>query len=319
MTESDPPLGQGDSFPPPAAGDPASVSFQCGFVALVGRPNVGKSTLMNHLVGSRLSIVSEVPQTTRFPIRGVLHLEGAQVVFIDTPGIHKPRYRLNEEMVRTATRVLKEVDLVVVLVDASDGYGPGDRFVFERVRESGAKAFLVLNKVDRMPKDQLLPLIDEASQTGLFEEIVPLSALSGENCERLMQLLLARMPEGPPHFPPDHLTDLPQRLRISEMIREQVFLKMRQEVPHATAVLVDSLEEADDLIRVNATIVVDRDSQKGIVIGEGGRMVKEIGTASRKNIEAALGRRVHLALWVKVKEAWRDDLALLRLIGLSPP
>ncbi|HZM69034.1 MAG TPA: GTPase Era [Candidatus Cryosericum sp.] len=319
MTESDPPLGQGDSFPPPAAGDPASGSFRCGFVALVGRPNVGKSTLMNHLVGSRLSIVSEVPQTTRFPIRGVLHLEGAQVVFIDTPGIHKPRYRLNEEMVRTATRVLKEVDLVVVLVDASDGYGPGDRFVFERVRESGAKAFLVLNKVDRMPKDQLLPLIDEASQTGLFEEIVPLSALSGENCERLMQLLLARMPEGPPHFPPDHLTDLPQRLRISEMIREQVFLKMRQEVPHATAVLVDSLEEADDLIRVNATIVVDRDSQKGIVIGEGGRMVKEIGTASRKNIEAALGRRVHLALWVKVKEAWRDDLALLRLIGLSPP
>jgi GTPase len=320
MTESGPPVDRdGGAFEPPALDDTARQGFRCGFVALVGRPNVGKSTLMNHLLGSRVSIVSEVPQTTRFPIRGVLHREGAQVVFIDTPGIHKPRYRLNEEMVRQATRVLKEVDLVAVLVDASDGYGPGDRFVFDRVRESGAKAFLVLNKVDRMPKDQLLPLIDEARQMGLFEEIVPLSALSGDNCDRFMQLLLARMPEGPPHFPPDHLTDLPQRLRIAEMIREQVFLRLRQEVPHATAVLVDSFEEADDLIRVNATIVVERDSQRGIVIGEGGRMVKEIGTASRKNLEAVLGRRVHLALWVKVKEAWRDNLDLLRLIGLSPP
>jgi len=319
MSEHEIPGEQGVEEGPPAADRTVPEGFRCGFVALVGRPNVGKSTLMNHLLGSKLSIVSEVPQTTRFPVRGVLHRERAQIVFIDTPGIHKPRYRLNEEMVRTATRVLREVDLVAVLVDASDGYGPGDRYVFERVRESDAKAFLVLNKVDRMPKEGLLPLIEEARNLSLFEEIVPLSALSGENCDRFEHLLMARIPEGPPHFPPDHLTDLPQRLQIGEMIREQVFLKMRQEVPHATAVVVDSIEEGDDLVRVNATIVVERDSQKGIVIGEKGRMVKEIGTASRKNIEAALGRQVHLALWVKVREAWRDDLQLLRLIGLTPP
>ena len=299
--------------------DAAPGVFRCGFVALIGRPNVGKSTLMNRLVGSKLSIVSEVPQTTRFPVRGVLHRETEQIVFIDTPGIHKPRYRLNEEMVRAARQVLREVDLVALLVDASDGYGPGDRYVFERVRESGAGAFLILNKVDRMPREQLLPLIEEARTLGLFEEIVPLSALSGENCERLERLLVARMPAGPPHFPPDQLTDLPQRLQIGEMIREQVFLNLRQEVPHAAAVVVDSIQEDGGLLKIDATIVVERDSQKGIVIGDQGRMVKEIGSASRRNIEAALRRQVHLSLWVKVRQAWRDDLSLLRLIGLSPP
>ena len=305
---------------PPESGAPgASLGFRCGFVALVGRPNVGKSTLMNRLVGSKLSIVSEVPQTTRFPMRGVLHREAAQIVFIDTPGIHKPRYRLNEEMVRAATHVLHEADLVAVLVDASDGYGPGDRYVFDRVRESKARAFLILNKADRMPKEELLPLIQEASTLALFEEIVPLSALSGDNCDRLERLLIERMPAGPPHFPPDCLTDLPQRLMISETIREQVFLKTRQEVPHAAAVVVDSVEGDAHLMRINATILVERDSQKGIVIGEQGRLVKEIGTASRHNLEAALGRPVFLTLWVKVREAWRDDPQLLRLIGLQPP
>src|SRR5262245_54138956 len=183
----------------PADRGTAAPGFHCGFVALVGRPNVGKSTLMNRLLGSKVAIVSDVPQTTRFPIRGVLHRPDAQIVFIDTPGIHKPRFRLNEEMVRTATQVLHEVDLVAVLVDASDGYGPGDRYVFDRVREAGAKAWLVLNKADRMPKEDLLPMIQEASGLGLFEEIVPLSALAGDNCDRLEALLLARMPEGPPH------------------------------------------------------------------------------------------------------------------------
>ena len=319
MTESDGPRSLGAEEAIPEAGAARPGAFRCGFVALVGRPNVGKSTLMNRLIGSKLSIVSDVPQTTRFPIRGVLHRESAQIVFIDTPGIHKPRYRLNEEMVRTATRVLREVDLVAVLVDAPDAYGPGDRYVFERVRESGAKAFLILNKVDDMPKDGLLPLIEEARQLSFFEEIVPLSALTGDNCDRLERLLMERMPEGPPHFPPDHLTDLPERLRISEMIREQLFQRMRQEVPHATAVVIDAVSQSDDIIRVDATIVVERDSQKGIVIGDGGRTIKEIGTASRQAIEAVLGRRVHLSLWVKVREAWRDDLQLLRLIGLSPP
>lgn len=294
--------------------------FRSGFVAIAGRANVGKSTLMNRLVGSKLSIVSAVPQTTRFPIRGVLHREGCQVVFIDTPGIHKPRHRMNEEMVQLATRVLREVDLIMVLVDASEGFGPGDRFVFERIKQAGARSFLILNKVDLMPRERLLPLMDEAGRGGLFEEIVPVSALGGENCDRLERLIVERMPPGPPHFPPDMLTDLPRRLAAAEIVREQVFVQTRQEVPHATAVMVDTMEEGEDgVTRINATLFVDRESQKGILIGEGGRMMKSIGTASRHALEALLAGRVHLSLWVKVKEGWRDDASLLRLIGLPLP
>ena len=293
--------------------------FLCGFVALAGRANVGKSTLMNRLVGAKVSIVSDVPQTTRFPVRGILHRPGLQVIFIDTPGIHKPRYRMNEEMVRLATRVLREVDLVTVLIDASEGFGPGDRFVFELLKSARSRSVLVLNKVDLMSKERLLPLIDEASRTGLFEEIVPLSALSGENCDRLQAVIADRMPPGPPHFPEDILTDLPQRQAISELIREQVFQQTRQEVPHATAVLIEMIEEGENnLTRIHATIVTDRDSQKAILIGEGGRMMKAIGTTARRSLEAYLGSHVHLSLWVKVKKGWRDDTSVLRLIGLPP-
>ena len=291
--------------------------FRCGFVALSGRANVGKSTLMNRLVGAKLSIVSDVPQTTRFPVRGILHRPGLQVIFIDTPGIHKPRYRMNTEMVRLATRVLREVDVVTVLVDASEGLGPGDRFVFDLLKTARSRNVLVLNKVDLMRKERLLPLIDEVGRTGLFEEIVPLSALSGENCDRLQAVIAERMPPGPPHFPEDALTDLPQRQAISELIREQVFQQTRQEVPHATAVMIEMVEKGEgDLTRIHATIVTDRESQKAILIGEGGRMMKAIGTVARRSIEAYLGSRVHLALWVKVKKGWRDDVSILRLIGL---
>ena len=294
--------------------------FRCGFVALVGRANVGKSTLMNTLVGAKLSIVSAVPQTTRFPVRGILHRGNSQLVFIDTPGVHKPRYRMNEEMVRLTERVLREVDAVAVLVDASDGFGPGDRFVFELLRQAGRRGLLILNKVDLMSKERLLPMIEEANGTGLFEEIVPLSALNGENCDRLERLLLDRLPAGPPHYPPEILTDLPQRLAVSEIIREQVCLKTRQEIPHATAVMIDSMEQdANGLHRINATVLVDRESQKGILIGEQGRMMKAIGTDARRNLESTLGGPVHLSLWVKVREGWRDDTSLLRLIGLPIP
>jgi len=290
---------------------------RCGFVALAGRANVGKSTLMNRLVGAKVSIVSEVPQTTRFPVRGVLHRPGLQVVFIDTPGIHKPRYRMNEEMVRLATRVLREVDLVAALVDASEGFGPGDRFVFDLLRQARSRNLLVLNKVDLTAKENLLPLIDEANRTGLFEEIVPVSALTGENSDRLQAVIAATMPAGPPHFPEDMLTDLPQRQAIAELIREQVFQQTRQEVPHSTAVIIDLVEPAEGgLIRIHATIIADKESQKGILIGEGGRMMKGIGTSARHQLEEYLGSRVHLSLWVKVKRAWRDDRELLRLIGL---
>ena len=291
--------------------------FRCGFVALAGRANVGKSTLLNRIVGTKVSIVSEVPQTTRFPIRGILHRPGLQVVFIDTPGIHKPRYRMNEEMVRLATRVLREVDLVVVLIDASEGLGPGDRFAFDLLKQARSRCLLVLNKIDLIRKEDLLPQMEEAGRAGLFEEIVPVSAQTGENCDRLEALVAARMPPGPPHFPEDMLTDLPQRQAIAELIREQVFLQTRQEVPHASAVMVERVEKDDKgLLTIHATVVTDRDSQKGILIGEGGRMMKAIGSAARRRLEEYLGSRVHLSLWVKVRKNWRDDTSLLRLIGL---
>jgi GTP-binding protein Era len=219
-------------------------------------------------------------------------------------------------MVRLTTRVLKEVDLVSVLVDASDGFGPGDRFVFDLVRSAGSRNLLILNKTDLMAKEKLLPLMGEASQAELFEEIVPLSAMTGDNCDRLEKLFIEKMPAGPPHFPPDTLTDLPQKLMLAEMIREQVLQKTHQEVPHATAVVVDSIQVDGELTRIDATIFVERSSHKGILIGEKGRMMKMIGSGARLNIEASLGTRVHLSLWVKVKEGWRDDTSLLRQIGL---
>jgi GTP-binding protein Era len=291
--------------------------FRCGVVALAGRANVGKSTLMNRLVGSKLSIVSPAPQTTRVLVRGVLHSDASQVVFIDTPGIHKPRYRMNEEMVSVSRRTLRDVDLVAVLVDASEGFGPGDRFVFDLVKESPDRNVLILNKVDRMLREQLLPLLDEAGRTGLFQELIPVSAKTGENCDRLLRVLIGRIPEGPPLFPPETVTDLPERLGISEIIREQVCIQTREEIPHATAVFVDSVDrDQKGMTRISATIFVERSSHRGILIGERGLMMKAIGTAARHNLESFLKTRVHLSLWVKVKEGWRDDLPLLRQLGL---
>jgi GTP-binding protein Era len=310
-------MSESHESPVPAGAVVEPEEFRCGFVALAGRANVGKSTLLNRIVGTKVSIVSEVPQTTRFPIRGVLHRPRLQVVFIDTPGIHKPRYRMNEEMVRMATRVLREVDLVVVLVDASEGLGPGDRFAFELLKQARSRCLLVLNKIDLIRKEDLLPQMEEAGRAGLFEEIVPVSAQTGENCDRLESVIAARMPPGPPHFPEDMLTDLPQRQAIGELIREQVFIQTRQEVPHASAVLVELVEKDESgLVKIHATVLTDRDSQKGILIGEGGRMMKAIGTQARHGLEQYLGARVHLSLWVKVKKNWRDDTSLLRLIGL---
>ena len=286
--------------------DVAPVIFRCGIVALAGRANVGKSTLMNRLVGEKLSIVSQAPQTTRFPIRGVLHSSESQIIFIDTPGIHKPRHRMNQEMVRLARQVLHDVDLVAILVDAFEGYGPGDRYVFDLIRGSANRSILVLNKIDLMPRERLLPLLEEADRMGLFQELVPVAAQTGENCDRLVKILRERIPEGPPLFPSETLTDLPERIAISEIVREQICLQTRQEVPQSTAVLVESFDrEESGLARIRAIILVDRRSQKGILIGAGGGMMKSIGTAARMNLESYLSSRVHLDLWVKVREGWR--------------
>ena len=304
---------------PPVVADAAvqDGEFRCGFVALAGRANVGKSTLMNRLVGAKLSIVSEMPQTTRFPVRGILNRPDLQVIFIDTPGIHKPRYRMNREMVRVATRVLSDADLVAIIIDGSEGFGPGDRFVIDLTRNTGRRPILILNKIDRTRRERLLPLLEEAGRLELFEEMVPVSALTGENCDRLESVILGRMPAGPAMFPPDALTDLPQKIAVSEIIREQVCVRTRQEVPHATAVMVESFDRDDrGLYRISATVFVERDSQKAILIGERGKMMKTIGTDARKNLEQFLGERVHLSLWVKVKSGWRDDTSLLQLLGL---
>jgi GTP-binding protein Era len=298
----------------------AASGFRSGFVALAGRPNVGKSTLCNRLVGARLSIVSPVPQTTRLVLRAVARRPRAEIVLLDTPGIHKPHHRMNREMVRAARETLTGVDLILLLVEGPEGIGPGDRYLIDLLDPLPVPVILGINKVDAMPRPRLLPLIDGIARRREWAAIVPLSALTGENCDALERAVLERIPEGPPHFPEDFVTDLPVRLALGERIREQVFLRTREEIPHSTAVLVDRIEETDRKEwRVEATIYVDRDSQKGIVIGRGGGMLKAVGTAARAEMAGILGAPVHLSLRVKVKPDWRNDALLLRLLGIEPP
>ncbi len=292
--------------------------FRTGFVALAGRPNVGKSTLLNRLVGAKISIVSPVPQTTRVVIRAIARTQGAEVVYLDTPGIHRPQYRMNREMVRSAREALSGVDLLLLLIEGPEGFGPGDDYMLRVLSGVSVPVFLVINKMDAMPRSALLPLIDDARKRRDWREIFPCSALTGEGCGELEQSIPGLLPEGPPMFPPDFVTDLPTRLALGELIREQVLLRTREEVPHSTAVIVDRLEETEKgEYRAGATIYVDRESQKGILIGKGGRMLKAVGTAARKEMGAYLHSPVHLSLWVKVKKGWRNDPLLLRLLGIA--
>lgn len=292
--------------PAPGAG------HRCGFAAIAGRTNVGKSTLLNRLVGEKLAIVSPVPQTTRHRILGVKSLPGGQILYLDTPGFHKPLYRLNRDMVKTAEDTLREADVIVCLIDASEGAGPGDRFVFSQLRALSAPVLLALNKIDLIQRGRILPLIESVRQEGDFAEIVPVSAADGTQCDLLEELILRHLPEHPPFYPPDYLTDQPERLLAAEMIREQVLLNTREEIPHAVAILVDRFAElADGGLRVDATIFVERHSQKGIVVGRGGQMLKKIGTRSREEIGARLGRPTSVFLWVKVQHNWRQDERVL--------
>ncbi len=286
-----------------------------GFVALVGRPNVGKSTLLNRLLGGKIAIISDKPQTTRTRILGVKHLPGAQLIFLDTPGIHKPKFELNKRMVDVALHALEEVDLAFFLVEATEEPGPGDRFVLEQLKDRDVEVILVINKVDLVKKPRLLPLIDAYQKMHEFAEIVPISAKTGDGVDRLVDLALARMEEGPVYFPEDVVTDQPMRVLAAEIIREKLLQKTRDEIPFALAVGIDSFKEEGRLARISATVYVEKESQKAIVIGRHGQILKDAGTYARIDMENLFGMKVFLQLWVKVKEAWRQDEQMLVELG----
>lgn len=292
--------------------------MKCGFVALVGRPNAGKSTLLNRLVGQKLAIVSDKPQTTRNRIVGVRQYAAGQIVFLDTPGVHKPLHRLNVRMVDAAVEALREVDVVAVVVDGSEPGGGGDRYLMDLVRHVKVPRVLVLNKVDRCDKSALLPRLEEYEREVGFTDLVPVSALTGENVDRLAEVLLKHLPEGDPIYPEDYLTDQPERFFVAELVREQVLQQTHDELPFSTAVVVDKFEEPDakGLMRFYCTILVDRDSQKPILVGKGGSRIKAIGTAARRELEQFFDARVFLDLHVKVREGWREDDRMLDSLGL---
>ena len=291
-------------------------THKSGFVAIVGRPNVGKSTLLNRVVGQKIAIMSDKAQTTRNKIQGVYTTDDAQLIFIDTPGIHKPKHRLGDFMVETAYSALREVDVTLFMISADQKRGKGDDFIIERLRQSQTPVFLVINKIDKVHPDALLAIIEDYSSQMDFAEIVPISATEGNNFETLMKLLIDEMPEGPQYFPEDQITDHPEYFIVSELVREKVLLLTRDEVPHSVAVVVDSMKrDHNDKVHIQATIIVERDSQKGIIIGKGGKMLKQIGTKSRLDIEHLLDDKVFLELWVKVQKDWRDKQTFLTDYG----
>jgi GTPase len=290
---------------------------RAGFVTIVGRPNVGKSTLVNRLVGQKVAIVSDKPQTTRNRILAVMNRPGGQIVLFDTPGIHKPQHRMNERMVTAAVTSLASVDLAVWLVDASEGYGPGDRYVRDVIKKSRKPALLGINKIDALAKPRILPVIEQYRTLLDFVEVVPLSAKTGENVDLLADRLLQHLPEGPPLYPEDFVSDRPERFFVAEMVREQLVRQTREELPYATAVVIEAYREEEKLVRIEAAILVERESQKGIVIGKGGAMLKAVGTAARREIEAFLGGQVFLGLYVKVREDWREQERTLDEVGLD--
>ena len=286
--------------------------FHSGFVAIVGRPNAGKSTLVNKLVGKKVSIVSPKPQTTRNRIQGIVNRDDAQIVLVDTPGIHQARNVLGRMMMDELQHALEGVDVLSLIVDASANFGPGDRFSIEWVQRFRGPVYLLLNKVDCVKKPQLLPVIDRYQREFAFAEIFPISAQTGEGCADLVASWLTRLPEAPPMFPQDQFTDQPERFLVAEIVREKAILITREEVPYAVAVLVDSFDEGKDLIRIRATIYVEREGQKGILIGKGAEMIKKIGTQARKEIESILGAHVFLELNVTVQPNWRQNSAVVR-------
>ncbi len=286
--------------------------FRSGFVAIVGLPNAGKSTLVNTLVGQKVAIVSPKPQTTRNRIQGIVNRDEAQVVLIDTPGIHKAQNVLSRQMMDELQHALEGIDVLSLIVDASAAIGRGDKFAIDWIRRFDGPVFLLLNKVDRVKKPELLPLIDHYRAEFEFAEIFPISALTGEGCPDLVDAWIERLSEAAPYFPQDQFTDQPERFLAAELIREKAILATREEVPYAIAVLLDGFEEGKDLIRIRATLYVEREGQKGILIGRGGETMKKIGTEARKELESILGARIFLELFVKVQPNWRQNSGIVR-------
>lgn len=293
--------------------------FKSGFVSIVGRPNVGKSTLLNAMVGQKIAIMSNRPQTTRNQIRGVLTQPEGQVIFIDTPGIHKPKHRLGQFMVEAAETSLKEVDVVLFVVDATEPHHEADRYVLERLQAIHTPVFLVLNKVDKAVKPEILQMMANYRNLYDFKEMIPVSAKDGTQLQLLLKSIFQMMPEGPKYYPDGMLTDHPERFIIAETIREKVLRLTREEVPHSVVIDIEQLEHraSNDILYVNAVIYTERTSQKGILIGKQGAMLKRVGELARTDLERLLGTKIFLELWVKVKKDWRNEPSFLRRFGFE--
>lgn len=290
--------------------------FKSGFVSIIGRPNVGKSTLINQIIGEKITITSDKAQTTRNQIQAIYTTDNEQIIFIDTPGIHKPKHQLGKFMVETALSTLNEVDLLLFMVNVNEKMGPGDKFIMEKLSQTKTPIFLVLNQIDKVHPDELLPII-EAYQAELdFAEIVPVSALHGSNVDRLLSVISRYLEEGPQFYPSEQVSDHPEYFIVAEFVREKILELTREEIPHSVAVITESMERADDdIIDIRVLINVERKSQKGIIIGKGGKMIKEIGTRARRDIQKLLGNKVYLELFVKVEDDWRDTPSDLSRFG----
>ncbi|MBF7096853.1 GTPase Era [Alkalibacter mobilis] len=295
------------------------MGFKSGFISIIGRPNVGKSTLLNNILGEKMVIISSKPQTTRNVIRCVHTTDDYQMVFLDTPGIHKPKNKLGNIMVDGATSAMREVDLILFLTDDMKAPGPGDKFILEALKDINIPKILVLNKIDLVKKEEILAKIDIMKEYDYFDEIVPISADRGENVDRLLEIMKKYLPEGPMYFPEDMITEQPEKVIVAELIREKALQSLDEEIPHGIAVEIMSMKERKkgSLIDIEATIYTEKKSHKGIIIGKGGSMLKKIGTKARRDIENLLGTQVNLQLWVKIKEDWRDKDFDLRSFGYN--
>ncbi|ATQ59388.1 MULTISPECIES: GTPase Era [Staphylococcus] len=287
-----------------------------GFVSIIGRPNVGKSTFVNRVIGHKIAIMSDKAQTTRNKIQGVMTRDDAQIIFIDTPGIHKPKHKLGDYMMRVAKNTLSEIDAIMFMVNVNEDIGRGDEYIMEMLKNVKTPIFLVLNKIDLVHPDTLMPKIEQYQSYMDFTDIIPISALEGLNVDHFIDVLKSFLPEGPKYYPDNQISDHPEQFVVSEIIREKILHLTSEEIPHAIGVNVDRMiKEDEDKVRIEATIYVERDSQKGIVIGKGGKKLKEVGKRARRDIEMLLGSKVYLELWVKVQRDWRNKVNFIRQIG----